>query len=231
MAFQYVRSVNRYRDSATGRYVSRATVLDYVERIAQAGSDKAAAYAALVANGELSAADFGLRMRAELKQAYIQEYILGRGGRDAMTPSDWGAIGAMLRKEYNLLNGFVADIEAGNLSEAQIRARANLYFMTARQAYERGNARAHGVPTLPAYGRDGSTECHSMCGCYWRFEKLDGDGNVDCFWEIDPTLENCETCLERSAVWYPLQVRNGVLLPYIDVRVEAHAHVGEHHHG
>lgn len=230
MPYQYVRSVNRYRDTSTGRFVTREEVMSYVDTIISTGEDEAATLARLVSSGELSPADFGLQLREEIKAAHIQEYILGRGGRSQMTARDWGTVGRMLREQYTYVDGFVEDISAGGLSEGQIRVRAGLYFKTARQAYERGNAAAYGLPKLPAYPADGSSECVSGCQCYWRFVKLPGDGNVDCFWETDPIVENCDTCIARGGIWYPLQVRGGKLLPYQDVRAEAHHHHEEHHH-
>lgn len=225
MPYQYVTSLNRYRDVESGRFVSRQTVLGYVTRIARAGNAASDALAGLVSNGTISAADFGQLMRDELKSTFIQQYVLGRGGRDLMQPRDWGAVGNMLREQYQYLNEFVADIESGELTEGQIRARAALYFQSSREAYERGNARAYGTPRLPAYPGDLSTRCKTGCLCSWDIQRLDGEGNYDCYWRLGmPKTENCETCLQRAAEWAPLQIRAGVLQPHRDIRASAHRH-------
>lgn len=214
MPYVYVRSVNRYRDSATGQFVPRDRVLSYVESITRAGGDAADTLSDLVSTGQLSPADYGIRLKDELKSAYVQDYVLGRGGRSSMTRSDWGTIGRMLRSEYRLIDNFVADLEAGKSSPAQTRARARLYFDTAQQAFERANARAFGTPKLPAYPRDQTTDCRSHCYCHWSIEKLDGKGNFDCYWKLDKTKENCPQCLARFEVWGPLQIRDGVIAEY-----------------
>jgi hypothetical protein len=221
--YHYVTSLNRYRDVATGQFVAREAVLDYVDRITRSGSNASGVLADLVSDGTLSPADFGQRLKDELKSADIQAYILGRGGRDLMQPRDWGALGNMLKPEYARINQFVADIEAGDLTPGQIRARAALYFQRAREGYERGHARAHDLPTLPAYPGDGTSECMNGCLCRWNHVKLDGEGNVDSFWEAQP-IEPCPTCLERSIAWAPLQTRGGVLQPYRHIRASAHHH-------
>lgn len=222
MSYEFVTSINRYRDADSGRFVSRKTLLGYVEGVTSAGQDASDVLADRVSTGVISPAEFETQMRDEIKSATIQDYVLGRGGREQMQPRDWGTIGRQLRGEYKLLAGFRQDIEDDKLSPAQIRARSHLYFETARVAYERGQAAAFDVPPLPAYPCDGTSICVSGCKCSWRFAKLAGDGNTDCFWELDEAAENCETCIQRSQAWSPLQVRGGVLLPFQDIHASVH---------
>ena len=100
--------------------------------------------AGYAAQGVLNAGDFGALFREEIKKEYIRQYLLGIGGRDQMTAADWGSIGGMLREQYRFLDGFLAEIAAGNLTEAQIMARARMYINSAREAYERAHGRVAG---------------------------------------------------------------------------------------
>jgi len=81
-------------------------------------------------------------MREQIKEEYIRQYLLGRGGRDLMTPVDWGSIGGMCADQYRYLDGFAAEIATGELSEKQIAARSAMYLHSAREAFERARDRA-----------------------------------------------------------------------------------------
>lgn len=227
MPYEYVTSLNRYRDSMSKRFVPRARIMEYVDRIMQSGRSASDVLAQLVTERVISPRDFGERMRAELRATYIQQYVLGRGGRELMQPADWGRVGSLLREQYQYLKGFVVDLEHGTLTEGQVRARANLYFQRSREAYEIANAYAYGLPRLPAYPGDLSTECKGGCHCHWEIQKLNEQGDADCYWRIDPQVENCPTCELRGQEWAPLAVRSGVLSPYRTIRAEAHHHLHE----
>lgn len=224
MPYNYVLSLHRYRDLDSGQFVSQETIHAYTESMIQAGGNSTDTLTDLYFSGTISVDDYIGGLRAELKTTMIQEYMLGKGGRDQMTPRDWGYTGSMLRKQYDLMEGFKADLEANKQSEAQARNRARLYFEATGEAFERGNAASYGVYNLPAYPRDGSSICVNGCGCRWRFDVLPGEGNIDCYWEIDPLLENCPTCEDRAIAWYPIRIRGGVMQPFTDVRAEAHVH-------
>lgn len=217
--YQYVNSLNRYRDVSTGRFVPEATVMGYVDKIAQSGKAASDVFAQLVADGTISPQEFGERMREDLKTAHIQQYVLGRGGRDNMEPSDWGRVGHVLRDQYQLLDGFVADIEVGELSEAAIASRSALYFDSARQSFENGNSAAYGVDpaSLPSVPGDDHQTCHAGCRCHWRFEKVFNRRGklveVAAFWVLDFAAEHCAPtpktrgCVQNAEEYNPFIIK------------------------
>lgn len=71
----------------------------------------------------------------ELKDLYLQQAALARGGWQNMTQADFGRVGQQLREQYRYLHGFAQDIAAGKLSPAQIAARAAMYASSGRAAY------------------------------------------------------------------------------------------------
>jgi len=200
--------LQRYQDKETGRIVSFETVYNYVDQSINGQDAVSDVLATLVSEGNLSPEDWERVMREEIKGEYLRQYMLGKGGKENMTPRDWGKVGAMLKAQYAFLGGFVGAIAAGKLSEAQIRARSNLYFSSARQAFETAKAEvaeAWGAKeerwiTMPGIEHcpncldyeaegwkpfgyfpmpgDGSTYCGTNCACRKEYRKSEKDGEI-----------------------------------------------------
>lgn len=97
------------------------------------------------------------------------------------------------------------------IHEAQIAHRSGMYTDSARQAFERGKTRAHGVPLLPEYPGGGSTICLSNCRCEWGIEEVRGEeGELhgwNCTWVISPPEKSqCVDCQAYAVKWAPLWV-------------------------
>jgi len=220
MPYEWIRSLNQYRNIDTQQLLSPDDILEYVQKIIDGETIFGDDLVSQLIGGQISAVEFGDLFKQEVKLAWTQQGILGKGGRSQMDFNDWGWIGRQLRDEYSFIDGFVAVID--NLSEAQIRARAANYFRATRAAYERSYVRAWGIPSLPAYPADGSSICKNGDGCRWIIVQLEGDGNFDCYWTLGST-EHCETCIDRAIEWSPIEVRGGVLGNYRDIKA-AHEH-------
>ena len=189
MPFSWDPRIARYRDGDTGRLVARSAVLGIVESsitasaiappvtidgIVTAGSNF---LAQMVGNGLLDPGDWNNLMRGEIKREYIRQYLLGIGGMEQMTPARWGSIGGMLGEQYRYLDNFTAEIAAGNLSEKQIRARAEMYINSARESYERANRQAQVAA-----------------------------GMTEMFWALNPAAEHCVDCEDFAAIgWVPIE--------------------------
>ena len=170
------QAVRRYRDLDTGRYLPREAILGYVQRSLDASGNAMDDLAGFIGQQQLSPADFGLLAKEELKQEYIRQYLLGIGGREQMKPADWGSVGGMLKEQYRYFNDFLREVEAGNLSEAQIRSRLRMYTNSAREAYER----AH-MKNAKALGMDEEQ------------------------WILDAEAEHCDDCVMYAGMgWQPI---------------------------
>lgn len=196
-------SLQRYRSTETGRFLGPRQMLELRDVFAQAQRARTSELAARLTTGEITATAWQGEMKGIIKQTYIDQYVMAKGGRAQMTQADYGRLGNMLRDQYKYLQGFESDIKAGKLSPGQIAARANLYVESSTQAYERGRAAALGVPKLPAYPGDGSTQCRSNCRCHW--EIVPTDGGWDCFWRLGDA-QHCSGCQVNAGTWSPLQV-------------------------
>lgn len=155
--------------------------------------------------GRLGLADFERLFKQQVKDLYIAAGWTARGSIEATSQADYGRIGRMLRDQYSFTHDFFQEIEQGNLSLAEIKARARLYVESAGQALERIGVDEEGLPRLPHYPKDGSTPCLVSDKCTLRKEKVQ-DG-WDIYWELNPA-EHCDTCRRRAAN-SPLRVRFG----------------------
>lgn len=158
------------------------------------------ALALRLSTGEITVQAWTSGMRELIKQTYTQQYMLSRGGVNAMTQADWGQLGAALRDQYRHLDQFAQEIASGKLSPAQIQARARLYVNSATQAFERGKASSHGL-RLPAYPGDGSTQCRTNCKCRWSI--ADRGAFWECRWMLG-VAEHCPDCVTYAGRWNPL---------------------------
>lgn len=199
--FYWDDRVNRYRRA--GRFIKVKDLLEHRDTFLGRRMDVVNDLAEQLANDQINVQQWVLQMRQEIKRAYMAEYELGIGGRNMMTQADFGRVGGMLKNQYNYLNGFAEDIQQGKLSVAQIQMRGRMYVDSATQSFERANAIARGLPSLPAYPGDGQTVCRSNCKCNWRIEPVEFGWN--CYWELG-AAEHCPDCVANASRWNPLFV-------------------------
>lgn len=202
LRWEYDDTVKRYRDRNTGRFLSPERIIRVRDQYQTARQQIGVDLAGQLANGDITIQRWVADMRQSVKETYIAEYMLARGGRHNMTQSDWGRLGNMLRNQYGYLDRFAQEIAAGNLSQAQIAARAKMYFASATQAFERAQAAGRGIQ-LSQYPCSGQTQCMSQCKCSLRFEEKETT------WEITWRLgvaEHCDDCVALASSWNPLVV-------------------------
>ena len=123
-------------------------------------------------NGEITVQEYLLSIRRHIKKTYLGEWLLGKGGVNAMTANDVRLVGIHVHRQYEFLQNFVEQIRNGELSVAQIRSRTEMYIHSATQAYERGQASSYDVD-LPEYPGDGNQLCLSRCKCRWEIVRTD----------------------------------------------------------
>lgn len=147
--WRWNESAGRYIDTETGKFISRTYALDLIKQSIQQSIVVTDTLANYVSNGLIAVDDWKSLMRSEIRDEYIRQYLAGIGGREMMTPADWGKIGSLLKEQYKFLDGFAKEVP--NLSEAQIRVRAAMYSESAGQANEMAHAKvalARGFDTV-----------------------------------------------------------------------------------
>lgn len=138
--YSYDSRVHRYRDLRTGRFVDwNRVVRPAVERALDTLAYEIRELGRQAGAGQIDALTFQDAMKQKLKIAHLMSYALAKGGWAQMTSEDFGRVGRELRRQYNYLRRFQADVAAGKLSEGQAAYRAALYARAAYATYE--NAR------------------------------------------------------------------------------------------
>lgn len=173
----------------------------------QRSAEQLAGYADRWANGQISLREFEALFKQEIKDVYILS-VWTANGETSGTQAQYGLAGRRLRDQYGFMHDFFQQIEAGELSLAEIKARSNLYANSAGQVLEQLGISEDDLPRLPAYPKDGSTQCLTNCNCTIEKEKVENGWDV--YWELNPG-ETCPDC-RRRANNSPLRVRFGRIL-------------------
>ena len=141
-AGQFVYSVRDAVFRRDGRTLTSAEVLAKVDQRIADAKGLMRDLTGSIARGEISVAQWRDAMALEIRRSTFQIHALGRGGWDNIN-ADKAAIAERLKAEYGYLDKFAADIQAGNLSQAQIQMRADMYADHTRASYWEGAEEAN----------------------------------------------------------------------------------------
>lgn len=128
----------RYRGTG-GRFLSKKTMEALVDGKIGQLSTQLRDYTRRLADGSITIDQWQGSVREALKLSHIQVAIIGGGGKDRLTSSDWGRIGQRLRAEYRYLQAFASEILANRISVPMALARISLYAESVRGSYWEGN--------------------------------------------------------------------------------------------
>ena len=204
--WQWNQNTHRYRNTATNRIVTDNTLIGLRDTMIDSWRGRVQGLADDLVDGRLTIQEWTLRMRREVSNIFSSEYLLGKGGRNAMFQADLDAIQEMLTTQYSFLQNFAEDVRAGDLSKAQVGARSELYMDASKQAHERAKAASYGL-TLPQYPGDGSQICGARCRCRWDIDEQEDE--FLCSWLLNAAAKHCDTCLGNAASWKPLIIPKG----------------------
>jgi hypothetical protein len=154
--------------------------------------------------GDMTLQEWAPLMRERLTELHTQQYLLGRGGRNAMLAADRRILSEIINQQLAYFDGFLAQIQAGELSEPQFLARLKLYHTAGQITHQVGIVGTYVGLQLPAYPGVG-TACKVNCRCTWSIVETATE------WRATWTLhaaEHCSTCRFRAAEYRPyIQVR------------------------
>jgi len=127
----------RYRGE-NGRFLGQKAIEALIDGRVNNLSTMLKDYTRRLSDGSITIDQWQGSVREAIKMAHIQASVLGQGGRDAMSASDYGRIGQKLRQEYHYLERFVRDMLNGAVSSAHALNRIGLYAESVRSSYWEG---------------------------------------------------------------------------------------------
>ena len=194
----------RYRNSKTKKTVSSNTVLQLRDDLIDLKRDTFSDLTDNLINSRITVQEWVHDMRKRVRDAHSAQYMLARGGRNAMFQTDLDVLSEIIKDQFGYLQQFGEEIRAGKLSASQIKARSELYIEASTNAHEQAKAASFDI-TLPQYPGDGNQDCNVRCRCRWEIdEKKD---YIDAFWLLNVAAKHCDTCLSNAARWAPHTVQ------------------------
>lgn len=136
-AWSFDRGSGRYRDER-GRFLSAKSVEALVNKRIESLGSTLRRYTQMLADGNITLQQWQESTRESIKTAHIQAAIIGKGGKDNMTASDYGRIGQRLRQEYAYLQRFTQDLLEQRVSVPMALARIKLYASSVKGSYWQG---------------------------------------------------------------------------------------------
>lgn len=129
----YDQSTKRYKYSDSNKFASRDAVINLQKRYLEKLKTEFIQLSSKISSGEIY---IYKPLTEKLKDIYISQLIIAKGGIDKVTSSDLGTIGNMLKVQY--YQGFDTETgkkyglkhllaESTGLSEARIKQRLKLY--------------------------------------------------------------------------------------------------------
>ncbi len=135
-AFEWDPKSSQYRSKASGRFVSRGTIRDALERALHRAQREIDVTSAALQNGAISVDVWRERMAGHIKETHLYAAAVPRGGWAQLTSADFGRVGRRIRFQYERLNKFALELAAGKKTDGSFRMRARMYAGASMTAYE-----------------------------------------------------------------------------------------------
>lgn len=160
--FTFSRSLARFRNTATGRFVSRDRILDLLDGQIRHAENRLGDIVTAMHERTIAPGMGEMLMRDELRRLSLTNAALGKGGFERLDFRDYGRAGRQLRDTYARVSNLARDLEAGRVSLPQALNRVAGYVGEARRNFfetEREALRATGR----AYEERRRINSHETC--------------------------------------------------------------------
>ena len=126
----------RYRNSKTKKTVSSNTLLQLRDEFIDLKRDTFSDLTDDLINSRITVQEWVFDMRKRVRDVHSAQYMLARGGRNAMFQTDLDVLSEIIKDQFGYLQKFGEEVRAGNLSASQIKARSELYIESSTNAHE-----------------------------------------------------------------------------------------------
>lgn len=140
--FTYDKRLNRFRYKDSGRLAPQSAVEALTRKRIDTIKQDLGTLNDLLVQRKLSLESWQQATAQTLKELHIENLLLGKGGLGNTTNLDYLAVGRQLKEEYRYLRGVADDLTQGKMTEAQFKARMDLYANKSRVSFEAGKQQA-----------------------------------------------------------------------------------------
>ncbi len=180
MPIIFDKPARRYRDAKTGKFVTRESVRETINRTGDGFRQKAGKLATRLSDGKISKVKWQREMRQLIKENIIGTASIGKGGRLQMTFADWGRAGSAIKREYRYLAGFAK--ATSRLSPLQITARARQYANAGHVAFSQTLMKSQSEVFTEAkrslHAKETCDGCRPLAGRWMPVEDMPDIGDV-----------------------------------------------------
>jgi hypothetical protein len=149
MALAWDAAAGRYRDAASGRFVTASAFVRSFDALLDGSRTRMAGLAGQLRGGSLSLAAWQEAARLELRSLHVVAGTLAQGGVQHMTPAAYGKIGQLLQVQYGYLQQVAEDVASGKRPlDGRLENSGRLFAGAARDTFtqlQRDQARQRGV--------------------------------------------------------------------------------------
>jgi len=142
--YNWDSKILRYRDSGTGRLISRKGIRDAMDTaISNSGMEVNHLSRGLQA-GKISLAEWELGMRRQIKNVHLFNAAGAAGGWNQLDATDFARMGPVVRDQYKYLRRFHNDIKSGKTPlDGRFLRRADMYAQAGRRTYVAVDQQTH----------------------------------------------------------------------------------------
>jgi hypothetical protein len=196
--FTYDPRSRRYREVSSGRYITAREVRAAVDAVIESYQSEVLALAARLQQGGLTLSEWQVQTAQSIKALHVATAAAANGGFNNMAPADWGYVGSLVKRQYQYLRGFAADIASGKqlVQSGGFTSRVKLYAQAARSSFEAVQRRAAKFGGALEERREiGAADhcgpCVELAGRGWV-----EIGTLPMIGEATPCLVNCHCSFE-----------------------------------
>jgi hypothetical protein len=123
-----------------GRIVAQHQVRTALDRYVDAAQLQAVDLGDMLRAGTIDLKQWQLSMRTHIKNMHINAAIAANGGRQQMTPAEWGRVGQRIKYHYERLDNFATEIANGKQPlDGRFMVRSKMYTEAAIATHDRTN--------------------------------------------------------------------------------------------
>lgn len=143
MAYRFNRDRQRY-ETDSGRAIASTRVRGWIDSAVDKTKAALVGLAERLITGSSNLSEFVTEARQQLKSMHSGLGMIAVGGKEQLTASDRGRLGAALREQYQYLDRLALQIESGQQRlDGSLLSRVSMYADAGVHTYERMRQQAH----------------------------------------------------------------------------------------